>query len=75
MGEDIKKVEISFIYRKKVNDTAERDKYVGRYQIFNIVGSFNNMLSDLPPEIRNSIEDIELKISDLGNDKFDLGIS
>ena len=48
-----KKVGISFIYR---------DTDAGNPGIINILNGFNNMLSDLPADIRHNIDNIEFKI-------------
>jgi len=57
-----KKVEISFIYR---------DTDAGNPGIINIINGFNNMLSDLPVEIRNNIDDIGFKVEGLDDGRFD----
>jgi len=62
MSTAIKRVGISFIYS---NIDA------GYPDIINIINGFNNMLSDLPPDIRQNIDNIEFKVEGLDDGRLD----
>lgn len=61
MAAAMKKIGISFIYS---NIDA------GYPDIINIINGFNNMLSNLPADIRRSIDDIEFKVEGLDDNKL-----
>ena len=58
----MKKVEISLIYK----DARETNP-----DIFNIISNFVNMLSALPADIRHNIDNIEFKVENLDDGRFD----
>jgi hypothetical protein len=62
IGMNMKRIEISLIYK----DAREANP-----EIFGIISNFVNMLSNLPADIQHNIDDIEFKVENLDDGRFD----